>query len=303
MTGLGTEQVPSNRGVYRFFLDIFPAPALDGCGGNSQLPILAEFPARRCPVLIRRFDHDDATRFRFVQFPFLLATHPGPAGPYKNWRARVTFMHMTDGHSMYALCRQAPVIPMLEISDLSHAAPLATALVSGGLPVIEVTLRTPVALDAITIMRRVAGATVGAATVVTPADAAAAHKAGAQFAVSPGWTHPLIDTCENLGLPLLPGASTAAEAMMLFQRGYDMLKFFPAEAVGGAPVLRALGAPLPQIRFCPTGGITADNAADYLALPNVVSVGGDWMAPPSLLREEGWGDIRDLAYQARHLSG
>lgn len=214
----------------------------------------------------------------------------------------MTMMHMADGHSMYALCRQAPVIPVLVLDDLAHAAPLATALVAGGLPVIEVTMRTPIALDAISIMRRVPGATIGAGTVVTPADAAAAGEAGAQFAVSPGWTHPLIDTCETIDLPLLPGAATAAEAMMLYQRGYDMLKFFPAEASGGIAALRALGGPLPQIRFCPTGGVTEQSAGDYLALPNVVCVGGTWVAPKSLLQDEDWGEIRNRAYAARHLA-
>jgi 2-dehydro-3-deoxyphosphogluconate aldolase / (4S)-4-hydroxy-2-oxoglutarate aldolase len=215
----------------------------------------------------------------------------------------VTPMPMTDGHSMYTLCRQAPVIPVLVIDDLSHAAPLATALVAGGLPVIEVTLRTPVALDAISIMRRVAGATVGAGSVITPDNAAAAQRAGAQFAVSPGWTHPLIDACETIAMPLLPGAATAAEAMMLYQRGYDMLKFFPAQAAGGVAALRALSGPLPQIRFCPTGGITADTAADFLALPNVVCIGGSWIAPKTLIGEERWGDIRNLAFAASHLAG
>jgi 2-dehydro-3-deoxyphosphogluconate aldolase/(4S)-4-hydroxy-2-oxoglutarate aldolase len=203
--------------------------------------------------------------------------------------------------SMHALCRQAPVIPVLVIEDLTRAVPLAEALVAGGLPVLEVTLRTPAALEAITLMTRVAGATIGAGTVLTPADAHAVRKAGAAFAVSPGSTHHLIDACEDIGLPLLPGAATATEAMRLVERGFDLLKFFPAEAAGGTAMLKSLGGPLPQVHFCPTGGVSPDNAADYLRLANVACVGGSWVAPKQLIAEERWSEIRDLAHAARQL--
>lgn len=203
--------------------------------------------------------------------------------------------------SMHMLCHQAPVIPVLSIIDLAHAVPLAEALVAGGLPVLEVTLRTSVALDAISLMARVPGVTIGAGTVLNPRNAREAHQAGATFAVSPGATHPLIDCCEDLGLPLLPGAASATEVMRLLDRGFDLMKFFPAAAAGGVAALRSFGAPLPQVHFCATGGISQDTAQDYLALPNVACVGGSWVAPARMVEEEHWGEIRKLAHQARQL--
>lgn len=200
-----------------------------------------------------------------------------------------------------ALCRHAPVIPVLVIEDATHAAPLAAALIAGGLPVLEVTLRTPAALDAIAEMARVPGGIVGAGTVLTPDDVAAAHAAGARFAVSPGATDRLLDACEGADLPLLPGAATATEAMALLERGYSVQKFFPASAIGGAPALKAIGAPLPQIRFCPTGGIGHDTARDYLSLPNVLCVGGSWVAPKKLVENGEWNAITNLARQAASL--
>jgi 2-dehydro-3-deoxyphosphogluconate aldolase/(4S)-4-hydroxy-2-oxoglutarate aldolase len=152
------------------------------------------------------------------------------------------------------ICQLAPIVPVLVVNDLSKAQPLAEALVAGGLPALEVTLRTPAALDVIREMSQVKGGVVGAGTLITPADVTAAVEAGAQFGVSPGATDALLEACEEAGLPLLPGAATASEAMRLLERGYDMMKFFPAEASGGAPALKAIGAPLPQISFCPTGG-------------------------------------------------
>lgn len=199
------------------------------------------------------------------------------------------------------LCSLAPIIPVLVVEEQAHAQPLARALVNGGLPVLEVTLRTPAALDVIKEMAEVDGGIVGAGTLVTPADVEAAVEAGAQFGVSPGATDELLEACETHGLPLLPGAATVTEAMRLLSRGYDVLKFFPAEASGGTQALKAIGAPLPQISFCPTGGVSPANARDYLALPNVLCAGGSWIAPPVLQKDEAWGKIQSLAAAAAAL--
>ncbi len=200
-----------------------------------------------------------------------------------------------------AICRAAPVIPVLVVSDVAHARPLAQALVAGGLPALEVTLRTPAALDAIREMAQVRGGIVGAGTLLTPADVQAAKDAGATFGVSPGATDRLLDACEEAGLPLLPGAATATEAMRLLERGYSVQKFFPAEANGGAPALKSLAAPLPQIRFCPTGGVSPGNAADYLSLPNTLCVGGSWVAPNDMVAAGNWAGIEALASEAAKL--
>lgn len=199
------------------------------------------------------------------------------------------------------LCAMAPVIPVLVIEDATQAAPLAQALVAGGLPVLEVTLRTPAALEAIAAVSKVKGAIVGAGTVLTPEEALAARAAGAQFAVSPGSTPRLLEACEALDLPLLPGAVTATEAMLLLERGYDMLKFFPAEASGGIAILKALAGPLPNVSFCPTGGVTLANAGDYLRLPNTVCVGGSWVAPDDAIDARDWERITGLARDACRL--
>lgn len=199
------------------------------------------------------------------------------------------------------LCQLAPVIPVIVIRDLTRAEGLARALVAGGLPVLEVTLRSEVALDAIRAMAGVAGGHVGAGTVLTPDDAKRARDAGAQFAVSPGLTDRLIDACEEIGLPLLPGAATASEVMRALDAGYDMLKFFPAEAVGGAPALKSLAGPLPRAGFCPTGGVSPQNAADYLSLPNVVCVGGSWIATEADLAAGDWIAIEQRARAAAAL--
>lgn len=199
------------------------------------------------------------------------------------------------------LCELAPIIPVIVVDDPETARPLGEALVAGGLPVLEVTLRTPAALDAISLMADIPGARVGAGTLVTPDDVRAAKAAGATFGVSPGATEPLLATCLEGGLPLLPGAVTASEAMQLLSLGYDMLKFFPAEAAGGAAALKALGAPLPQISFCPTGGVTPENAGDYLSLANVVCAGGSWVAPKSLVQAGAWDEIEALAKEAAAL--
>ncbi|KIC38094.1 bifunctional 4-hydroxy-2-oxoglutarate aldolase/2-dehydro-3-deoxy-phosphogluconate aldolase [Leisingera sp. ANG-M7] len=200
------------------------------------------------------------------------------------------------------ICALAPVMPVLVVEDAAHARPLAEALVAGGLPALEVTLRTGAALDVIREMAQVKGGVVGAGTLITPKDAEAAKEAGAQFGVSPGATDYLLDACESIGLPLLPGAATATEAMRLLARGYGMLKFFPAEASGGAPALKAIGAPLPQISFCPTGGITPANAGSYLNLGNVVCAGGSWVAPKDLVQSGSWSAIKELAREASALS-
>lgn len=199
------------------------------------------------------------------------------------------------------ICALAPIIPVLQIRDLAHARPLAEALIAGGLPVLEVTLRTPVALDAIREMAKVPGGVVGAGTLVTAQDVRNAREAGALFGVSPGSTKDLLTACEHEGIPLLPGAATASEAMTLLARGYDMLKFFPAEAAGGAPALKAIGAPLPMITFCPTGGISPANAESYLSLPNVLCAGGSWVAPQTLMDAGGWDEIEALARVASRL--
>ncbi|MEL7088400.1 MAG: bifunctional 4-hydroxy-2-oxoglutarate aldolase/2-dehydro-3-deoxy-phosphogluconate aldolase [Pseudomonadota bacterium] len=199
------------------------------------------------------------------------------------------------------ICELAPIVPVLVVEDVAHARPLAEALVAGGLPALEVTLRTPVALDVIAAMAEVPGGIVGAGTLVTPEDVADAKAAGAQFGVSPGSTDALLSACEAEGLPVLPGAATASEAMALFARGYDMLKFFPAETSGGAPALKAIGAPLPQIAFCPTGGVSPANAHSYLSLPNVICAGGSWVAPKDMVQAGDWSGIEALARAAAAL--
>jgi 2-dehydro-3-deoxyphosphogluconate aldolase/(4S)-4-hydroxy-2-oxoglutarate aldolase len=199
------------------------------------------------------------------------------------------------------VCGLAPVIPVLVVDRASIARPLAQALVAGGLPALEVTLRTPAALDVIREMSAVPGGVVGAGTLLTPGDVAAAKAAGALFGVSPGATDKLIDAAEEIGLPLLPGAATASEAMALLERGYTVQKFFPAEAAGGAKALAAIGAPIPQVRFCPTGGVTLRNAPDYLGLPNVLCVGGSWVAPKELVDAGDWDAIEALAAEAAGL--
>jgi len=206
-----------------------------------------------------------------------------------------------QSHAILSLCRLAPVIPVLVIDTLRHAAPLARALIEGGLPVMEVTLRTPCALEAITEIARIPGARVGAGTVLSGHDAARARAAGAEFAVSPGATPALISACVAQALPLLPGAATASEIMTLMETGYRTLKFFPAEAAGGIAMLQALRGPLPQASFCPTGGITEANAPAYLNLQNVACVGGSWVAPASLMKAGDWAGITRLARTAAAL--
>jgi 2-dehydro-3-deoxyphosphogluconate aldolase/(4S)-4-hydroxy-2-oxoglutarate aldolase len=180
--------------------------------------------------------------------------------------------------------------------------PLAHALVAGGIRAIEITLRTPVALDAIrAVAAEVEGAIAGAGTVLNATDLRAAEDAGAKFAVSPGMSPGLLAAVEKSTLPFLPGSASASETMALFERGYRLQKFFPAEPAGGVDYLRAIGGPLPGIGFCPTGGVSPANAAAYLALPNVICVGGSWLAPAALARAEDWMAITDLARKASAL--
>ncbi|MEO7052116.1 MAG: bifunctional 4-hydroxy-2-oxoglutarate aldolase/2-dehydro-3-deoxy-phosphogluconate aldolase [Rhodanobacter sp.] len=201
-----------------------------------------------------------------------------------------------------AIMRLAPVIPVVVIHDLKGAVPMARALVAGGITAIEVTLRTPVALDAIrAIAAEVEGAMVGVGTVLSAIDLHAARQAGARFAVSPGISPYLLDAADDNPLPLLPGAATASEAMSLLERGYRHMKFFPALQSGGHKLLEAWANPLPQIRFCPTGGISLSNAADFLALPNVLCVGGSWLTPADKLASEDWGGVELLAREATAL--
>jgi 2-dehydro-3-deoxyphosphogluconate aldolase / (4S)-4-hydroxy-2-oxoglutarate aldolase len=197
----------------------------------------------------------------------------------------------------------APVIPVVVVRDLADAVPLARALVAGGLPAIEVTLRTPVARDAIAaIAEQVPEAVVGAGTVTRPEHAGAAVAAGARFLVSPGWTPALLDAMRTSGVPFLPGVSTTSEVVALLEQGVTDLKFFPAEAAGGTAYLKSLAGPLPQARFCPTGGIALDSAPAYLALPNVACVGGSWMLPEAAVRAGDWDRVEALAREAAALA-
>ena len=196
------------------------------------------------------------------------------------------------------ICRLAPVVPVLVLDDLTHAKPLAQALVAGGLPALEVTLRTACALDAIRAMSEVPGGVVGAGTLLTPTDVKAAKAAGAKFGVSPGATQRLLDACAEYDLPLLPGAATASEVMALLEMGYTVQKFFPAEQAGGAAYLKSIGSPIPQVKFCPTGGISLKIAPDYLALKNILCVGGSWVAPKDAMLRGDWAAITTLAAEA-----
>ncbi|WP_067818414.1 bifunctional 4-hydroxy-2-oxoglutarate aldolase/2-dehydro-3-deoxy-phosphogluconate aldolase [Actinomadura kijaniata] len=209
---------------------------------------------------------------------------------------------MTADLTADALLDLAPVVPVVVIDDADAAVPLAAALVAGGLPVIEVTLRTPAALAAIErIAARVPDAVVGAGTIVRPRDAADAAAAGSRFLVSPGCTPALREAMTATGLPFLPGVSSASEAMALLEHGITAQKFFPAEAAGGTAYLKSLGGPLPGVRFCPTGGITPATAPDYLALPNVGCVGGSWLTPADAVKNGDWDRIRALAAEAAAL--
>jgi 2-dehydro-3-deoxyphosphogluconate aldolase / (4S)-4-hydroxy-2-oxoglutarate aldolase len=204
---------------------------------------------------------------------------------------------------MRNLLQRAPVIPVLTIDDVAHAVPLAQALVAGGLPVLEVTLRTPAALDSIRAIRAaVPNAVVGAGTVINAVQFAAAVQAGSQFVVSPGFSPYLADASRDHGIALLPGATTPTEIMAALDAGIDTLKFFPAAQSGGAAMLKALVAPLPTVAFCPTGGIRLANASDYLSLPNVLCVGMSSIVTREWLAAGDWAAIRSAASEAAKLA-
>ena len=198
--------------------------------------------------------------------------------------------------------QDSPVIPVIVLTDVTQAVQMARALVAGGIRMLEVTLRTPQALACIeAIARDVPEAVVGAGTVRSAADAQASAIAGARFVVSPGYTTAVGQACRDVGLPLLPGVATGSEIMMALGDGLNELKFFPAMQAGGVAMLKAWGGPFGEVRFCPTGGITAANAPEFLALPNVVCVGGSWLTPPDALARGNWAQVTALAFQASRL--
>jgi 2-dehydro-3-deoxyphosphogluconate aldolase/(4S)-4-hydroxy-2-oxoglutarate aldolase len=213
-------------------------------------------------------------------------------------------MAVTNASKWTALqvMQDAPVIPVIVLHDVAHAVPMARALVAGGIRMLEVTLRTPQALACMeAIAHEVPDAVVGAGTVRSPADAAAAAKAGAQFAVSPGYTKAVGQACRDHGLSLLPGVATGSEIMMAQEDGYSELKFFPAMQAGGPAMLKAWAGPFFDVTFCPTGGVTTGNAAEFLALPNVTCVGGSWLVPGDALVQGHWHRIEALAREASQL--
>lgn len=209
-----------------------------------------------------------------------------------------------DIKKIEAVMTAAPVIPVLVVEDPKKAVPMAEALVRGGLPGIEITLRTAGALEAIkAVADNVEGAIVGAGTVLNESQYDAAVKAGSKFIVSPGATDKLLDAAEDHDAPLLPGAATASDVMKLLERGYERLKFFPAEQAGGAAYLKSLSSPLAAAKFCPTGGVSLAKAPDYLKLPNVLCVGGSWIADAKAIAAADWSGIEERARAAAALSG
>jgi 2-dehydro-3-deoxyphosphogluconate aldolase/(4S)-4-hydroxy-2-oxoglutarate aldolase len=206
-----------------------------------------------------------------------------------------------DVNAIRSILSLAPVVPVIILDDVAQARPLAEALVAGGLPILEVTLRTPNALRVMEKMAKVEGAIVGSGTVRTPLHMQQSIDAGCRFMVSPGISPRILDAADDVGIPLLPGIGTPSEAMTAAERGYGFLKFFPAEALGGAPVLKAFASPLPDITFCPTGGIDPNKAKTYLALPNVICVGGSWIMPAEALAANDFARIEALARDAAAL--
>lgn len=204
-------------------------------------------------------------------------------------------------NSINEICKQVPVIPVLVVNDTKQAKVLAETLIDAGLHVLEVTLRTPVALDVIRIMSEIPGGIIGAGTVLSPQDLIAAKGAGADFVVSPGSTTDLLQSAISENMPILPGASTASEVMKLEAAGFNVLKLFPAESVGGIPLLKSLYGPFPNVTFCPTGGISENNYRKYLALPNVACVGGSWITPELMLAENNWTSVRNIAERVTNI--
>lgn len=206
--------------------------------------------------------------------------------------------------NLLSILKLQPVVPVLIVEDAASAVPLARALVAGGLRAIEITMRTPAALDAVkAVAAEVEGAHVGAGTILNGRDFEAAVKAGSTFIVSPGVAPGVLAAARESFVPLLPGAATASEVMTLREEGYDVMKFFPAEQAGGSAYLKALSSPLAGTLFCPTGGISLKNAREYLSLPNVVCVGGSWVAPKEMVAAGDWAGITKLASEAFALKG
>ncbi len=196
----------------------------------------------------------------------------------------------------------SPVIPVMVIDDINDAVPMAQALVSGGLRVLEITLRTEVALEAIKIIKaEVPEALVGAGTILNPAHLEQALLAGSEFIVTPGTTVNLLDAAADIAVPFLPGVSTGSDVMRLLERGFEAMKFFPAQAAGGTAMLKSFAGPFGQVQFCPTGGINLSNAKSYLALNNVACVGGSWMLPAAAIKQKDWASVRQLAAEASAL--
>lgn len=196
-----------------------------------------------------------------------------------------------------------PVIPVIVLNEVAHAVPMARALVAGGIRMLEITLRTPVALDCMRVIAdEVPEAVVGAGTIRNVADAKAALAAGARFGVSPGYTSAIGKTCQDIGLPLLPGIATGSEIMQAQEDGYTELKFFPAMQAGGPNLLKAWAGPFADIKFCPTGGVSPENAPTLLALPNVVVVGGSWLTPATVMARGEWAEITEMAAEACKLA-
>ncbi len=212
-------------------------------------------------------------------------------------------LNITGKLTALQVMQDAPVIPVIVLTDVAQAVLMARALVAGGIRMLEVTLRTPQALACIeAIARNVPDAVVGAGTVRNPQDAQASAIAGARFIVSPGYTSALGQACRDTGLPLLPGVATGSEIMMAQADGFNELKFFPAMQAGGPAMLKAWGGPFGDVQFCPTGGVSAANAADFLSLPNVACVGGSWLTPAEALVRGNWAQITALAFQASRLT-
>ena len=212
-------------------------------------------------------------------------------------------MALTEKLTTLQVMLGAPVIPVIVLNDVSHAVPMARALVAGGIRMLEITLRTSVALDCMrAIANEVPEAVVGAGTIRSVADAKASVAAGARFGVSPGYTSSIGKACQDIGLPLLPGVATGSEIMMAQEDGYTELKFFPAMQAGGPNLLKAWSGPFADIKFCPTGGVSLENAPQLLALPNVVVVGGSWLTPNDLMVKGDWAKVTAMAQEACALS-
>ncbi|NDW05463.1 bifunctional 4-hydroxy-2-oxoglutarate aldolase/2-dehydro-3-deoxy-phosphogluconate aldolase [Jiella pacifica] len=209
-----------------------------------------------------------------------------------------------DTKRLLAILTAQPVVPVVAVGSAAEGVSLARALVAGGIGSIEVTLRTPAALEAIrAIKAEVPEMVCGAGTILTPRQFAEAEKAGAEFIVSPGATVEILDAARGSDVPLLPGSATPSEMMAMLQEGYEILKFFPAEQIGGAALLKSIAPVIPQIKFCPTGGVSMKNVKDYLSLPNVLCVGGSWLAPKDKVAARDWAGITELAREAAGLNG